>query len=320
MSFNEYPTIVAKVVAITDRGQQSKIVALLKQHYSMEQEDAYQLVQTVPFKLPVSFFTLKEAQTAVRELVGLGCEIKFRDLMDPEPEEEEPAAEEEEEESPPVEEGPATYSELAEPVQLDDDETVEAEAGEPEEEEPEKSGWWKLWERRIIRIGSYFILISFLTIVYWFLTLESQWEHSKGGEPVQLRDFSSTAMGKLVAQIDEKIKQMGSIDQFLKELPAKLEQGKVTQPQREKLSDHYQKKASQPGTKGDNIQAMRSIQMLKVSLVANRKNKKAWKMLVRRYQERGMHYKVKKTQRSMLKAIGRDAMVEIYGEAVVEKL
>ena len=318
MSFSEYPTIVATVVAITDRGKQSNIIQLLQQHYSMDPEDARQLIQKVPFKLPVSFFTLKEGQTAVRELVGLGCEITFRDLMDPEPEpEEEPAPEPEAEEPPVVEEITSVSPPEPPPQEALVDEGAES---EKTEEEPEPSGWWKLWERRIIRLGSYFILISFLTIAYWFLALDRHWTAPKDGMPSEFRDFSKTALGKLVSQIDEQIKQMGSMDQFLKELPEKLEQEKVTRPQREELSNHYHEKASRPKAKRDNIQTMRAIQMLKVALVANSKNQKAWKLLVEKYQERGMFYKMKKTQRSMLKAIGRDAMVEIYGVAVVDKL
>lgn len=313
MSLSEYPTVIAKIVAIKDRSQQSKIAELLQQHYAMEAEDARQAIQSLPCKLPASFFTLKEGQKAVRELVGLGCEIKFRDLLDPEPEEEEPAPQEDDG-GQVDEEAPLTEIELATPEQP----VEEAGEAEAEEEEPEKTGG--SWQRWIIKLGSIFILISFLTIVYWFLTLERHWSAPKDGMPSEFRDFSTTTLGRLVSQIDEKIKQMGSMDQFLKELPKTLEREQVTPPQRNELSDHYHKKASRPTPKSDNIQAMRAIQMLKVALVANKRNQKAWKLLVKKYQERGLKYKEKKTQRAMLKAIGRDAMVKIYGEAAVDQL
>ena len=309
----EFPTVVARLVAITNRGQQNKIIQLLQEHYSMEAEDARTAVQSLPFKLPVSFFTVKEGQMAVRELVGLGCEITFRDLMDPEPEEEEELPSETEPETPPVVE-----SVVEKEPEAPQPEEVPAEEGEAEvkEEEPEEPGW--NWQRRVIQAGSLFILVSFLTIVYWFLTLDRHWTAPKDGMPSELRDFSKTTLGKLFSQIDEQINQMGSMDQFLEALPAKLE--KVTPPQRNEISNHYHQKASRPRKKDDNIQAMRAIQMLKVALVANKKNKKAWKLLVKSYQERGMKHKVKKTQRSMMRDIGREAMVEIYGEVAVQKL
>ena len=81
MSLGEYPTVVARVVAINDRSQQSSIIALLQEHYSMDAQDALEAVSNLPFKLPAAFFTVQEGRAAVRQLMGLGCEVTLKDLV-----------------------------------------------------------------------------------------------------------------------------------------------------------------------------------------------------------------------------------------------
>lgn len=305
---NEYPTIVGTLVAINDLSQQGRIASLLQEYYSMTPQDAQAALVDLPFKLPVSFFTLDEGRKAVRQLEGLGCVIKFRDMLDPEPEEE-------------VVPEPVEVQPAAPVVEERQPRTTAAPAAKRVAKK--RSGV----DHKLLLWGSAALALLVVVLLLWlFIEKSGDSTPSKRVEsaPGSVEDsaiFHTPFLKKLSVAIEKKLNQMRPIDQFLKDLSRQLDQNQVTEPDREKLSNHYAKRAKQPRKRDDsNIRTMRSIKMLGIALAINNKNRTAWTQLVDAYQSKGMSYRVKKTQLDMMEQLGEETMIELYGEAVVQEL
>ncbi len=313
MGLGEYPTVTATLVALRDPGQKGHVLQLLKTHYSMSEEDAQQALGSLPFRLPVSFFTLKEGQNAVRELVGLGCEIKLRDMMDPEPEEEE---------EPAPAPAPVVESRVPRP------EISHRPAPPPPglTEQKEKGG--KGVDQRYLLIGGGVLLVAagalLLSGLFSGASDEKEISASEKVERVEQGEdsiFRTPFLRDLAASIDAKLNKMQTMDQFLKRLSKRLDQNRVSREDRHALSDHYTRKAQKPRPKESNhIRTMRSLKMLEVALTINNKNRTAWTQMVEFYQRSGMSHRARKTQLDMMEQLGRSTMVDIYGEEAVAEL
>ena len=305
MSLGEYPTVVARVVAINDRSQQSSIIALLQEHYSMDAQDALEAVSNLPFKLPAAFFTVQEGRAAVRQLMGLGCEVPLKDLTEPEEEEEEPAVVEQ----PPQ---PVVEKTVRPPTT--------AHAAKPPKAKPKKRKKSHLKLLGAVAVGAVLAIVAL-----WFLNAQQSESPAvvttKKSSSEESAVFHTPFLKRLSTAIDKKLSQMRPIDEFLKDLSRQLDENQVSKPDRAALSTHYTKQAKKPRKREDaNIRTMRSIKMLGIALAINNKNRTAWTQLVDAYQSKGMNFRVKKTQQDMMAQLGESVMVELYGEAVVKEL
>ncbi len=310
MSVSEYPTITATIRSIGGGGE-VRVSRLLQQHYSMNAEDADQAVRSLPFRLPQAFFTMQEGQVAIRELVALGCDVKLRDMMDPEPEEE-----------------PAPEPEAV--VVPDPSPTREIKRSEMAPKRPEKKEAtplppWIVWGVVVVVAVALLGLGGLLLLKgeEESVSLSAPGEEAvvEGGEASSEGIFHTPFLQRLAASIDQQLSKLQSMDGFLKKLSGDLETNQVPQQDRVVISDHYSGRAMKRRPQDrENIGRMRSIQMLQVALTINDKNRKAWEQLVEVYLNSGMLYRAGQLQREMMEKLGEEVMVEIYGEEVVQQL
>ena len=305
----EYPTVTATIVRLSSSAQRGAITKALQDHYSMSAEDAANALNNLPFRLPRSFFSVKDGQSSVRSLIENGCEIKLRDMMDPEPEEEE---ESEPEPQPVIEEPPRPK-------------IVQSDMAVKKPEEKKKKGF-KINEKVVMALGGVVIgLVVALVVTMIVMAPPSGDSENRAAADAlseeERRIFHTPFLQRLATSINEQLNKLQSMEGFLESVSDQLDENQVSEPDREVISDHYSNKAMRPRAKDSrHIRTMRSIQMLEVALAINPRNTKAWSQLVEVYQDSGMSHRAKVKQKAMLVAVGEEEMAEIYGMELVQEL
>jgi hypothetical protein len=280
-----YSTIVAKLVAIEDLSKLKHVVDRLEKHFSLSNAEAQKVVESLPYKLPVSFFTVKEAKIATHELSYFGCEIEIIDMME---EEEEPEPEESEvlEVEPEAEivEKVVEKSETPIAVAWDDDKKVEI-----IEEKPKYPPW-----ALPAAIGAALLVV----VMSAFLLFQDKSDDVV--EVVDEQPFESEVLNEVARSVEKKMASMKSLDLFLDDLTSYLEEKQVTEEERELLSDHFVEKAAEKKEEEKlSVHAVRSLKLLEVAIGFNRRNRNAWMQMIELYRSNGLKYRAKKAQKEM---------------------